>query len=105
MTTEMMERKGKFHRKTSETDISVSVNLDGTGTSTLTTPVPFFDHMLDLFAKHSGTDISIQATGDVQIDDHHLIEDLGICLGEAVKAALHDRKGINRYGAVAIPMD
>ena len=101
----MVQRKGEFHRKTSETDITLSVNLDGKGTADLTTPVPFFDHMLDLFARHSGTDLIIRATGDVQIDDHHLIEDMGICLGEAVKAALHDRTGINRYGSAVIPMD
>lgn len=101
----MMKRKGEFYRKTSETDITVSIGLDGNGTSNLITPVPFFDHMLDLFAKHSGVDILVQATGDVQIDDHHLIEDMGICLGEAVKAALHDRVGINRYGSAVIPMD
>ena len=101
----MIKRKGEFHRKTSETDIAVSVDLDGKGTSDLTTPVPFFDHMLDLFAKHSGADLLIQATGDVQIDDHHLVEDMGICLGGAVKTALHDRVGINRYGSVVIPMD
>jgi imidazoleglycerol-phosphate dehydratase len=101
----VMERKGEFHRKTSETDITVAVNLDGTGAVALATPVPFFDHMLDLLAKHSGVDIFVQAAGDVQIDDHHLIEDMGICLGEAVKAALGDRAGINRYGSVAIPMD
>jgi len=101
----MMQRKGEFHRKTAETDITLSVNLDGKGASDLTTPVPFFDHMLNLFARHSGTDITVKATGDVQIDDHHLIEDMGICLGEAVKAALSDRAGINRYGSAAIPMD
>ena len=101
----MTKRKGEFYRKTSETEITVSVALDGNGTSDLTTPVPFFDHMLDLFARHSGADLFIRAAGDVQVDDHHLIEDMGICLGGAIKAALLDRAGINRYGSVVIPMD
>jgi imidazoleglycerol-phosphate dehydratase len=100
-----MGRKADIARKTSETDIKLTIDLDGNGTADLATSIPFLDHMLNLFARHSGVDLMIQGKGDTQIDDHHLAEDLGICLGEAVKKALGDKSGINRYGSVHLPMD
>jgi imidazoleglycerol-phosphate dehydratase len=102
---EEMERKAEINRKTSETEIRLSIDLDGTGASDLASSIPFLDHMLNLFARHSGVDLMIQGKGDTQIDDHHLAEDLGICLGEAVKKALGDKGGLNRYGSVQLPMD
>jgi imidazoleglycerol-phosphate dehydratase len=100
-----MKRKGEVYRKTTETEITLSINLDGSGMADLATSIPFLDHMLNLFARHSGVDLFIRSQGDTQIDDHHLAEDLGICLGEAVNRALGDKGGINRYGSVLIPMD
>lgn len=100
-----MKRKGEIYRKTSETEINLSINLDGSGTADLASSIPFLDHMLNLFARHSGVDLFIRSQGDTQIDDHHLAEDLGICLGDAVKKALGDKSGINRYGSVQLPMD
>ncbi|MBN1545577.1 MAG: imidazoleglycerol-phosphate dehydratase HisB [Syntrophaceae bacterium] len=100
-----MERKGEIYRKTSETEINLSINLDGCGTADLVSSIPFLDHMLNLFARHGRVDLFIRSQGDTQIDDHHLAEDLGICLGEAVKKALGDKGGINRYGSALIPMD
>lgn len=100
-----MERKAEIYRKTTETEIKLSINLDGTGTADLSSSIPFLDHMLNLFARHGEVDLIIQGKGDTQIDDHHLAEDLGICLGDAVKKALGDKSGINRYGSVQLPMD
>ncbi|HPX56437.1 MAG TPA: imidazoleglycerol-phosphate dehydratase HisB [Syntrophales bacterium] len=100
-----MARRGEIHRKTSETEIDLSIDLDGNGTADLATSIPFLDHMLNLFARHSGVQLVIRGQGDTHIDDHHLAEDLGICLGEAVKKALGDKGGIRRYGSVSIPMD
>lgn len=100
-----MSRKATVNRKTTETQISVEVIIDGEGIYDINTPVPFLNHMLELFTKHGLFNISIQATGDNHIDDHHTVEDLGICLGQAFKEALGDYKGIKRYASGIIPMD
>lgn len=100
----MMERKGEFSRTTKETSIAVAVTIDGTGQYTVETGVPFFDHMLSLFAKHGLFDIDCTAQGDIEIDYHHLVEDTAIVLGTAMKKALGDLKGIKRYGFSAVPM-
>ncbi len=98
-------RTVQFERKTKETDISIEINLDGKGESDISTSIPFLDHMLNLFSFHGGIDLKIRASGDIDVDYHHLIEDLGISLGEAIKKAVGDKKGIRRYGEAAIPMD
>jgi imidazoleglycerol-phosphate dehydratase len=98
-------RRAAVERKTRETEISVSVNVDGDGKSTISTGIGFFDHMLDQLARHSLIDIEVNAKGDLHIDDHHTVEDVGIALGQALKAALGDRKGIFRYADVLLPMD
>src|SRR3982751_2540234 len=98
-------RTATIKRKTKETDIEVTVNLDGTGVSAVATGIGFFDHMLDLLARHSRIDITVAATGDLHIDHHHTTEDVGIALGQAVKQALGAMKGINRYADVHVPMD
>ncbi len=100
-----MARKAKIHRKTTETDISIEINLDGKETGEVSTTVAFIDHMLNLFARHGLFDLVIKGKGDTHIDDHHLIEDIGICLGDAVKKALGTKKGIVRYGSATVPMD
>jgi imidazoleglycerol-phosphate dehydratase len=98
-------RTAKVQRKTKETDIAVQLNLDGKGQYDVNTTVPFLDHMLTLFAFHGSMDLKIRAKGDTEIDYHHLIEDLGITLGEAITKAVGDKKGIRRYGRSSIPMD
>lgn len=98
-------RTAKIERKTKETQIKLELNLDGTGKSKIKSPVNFLNHMLENFAKHSGYDLSIDAKGDVKVEDHHLVEDLGLCLGEAVDKALGDKKGIRRMGHAIVPMD
>ncbi|MGV8984907.1 MAG: imidazoleglycerol-phosphate dehydratase HisB [Cypionkella sp.] len=98
-------RDATITRKTAETEISVSVQLDGTGTSTISTGVGFFDHMLDQLAKHSLIDLVVSAKGDLHIDDHHTVEDVGIALGQAIAKAVGDKKGIRRYGHFALAMD
>jgi len=98
-------RSAKVTRTTKETDVAVAVNLDGTGASAIETGIGFFDHMLDLLARHSRIDISVKAKGDLHIDHHHTTEDVGIALGRAVKQALGDMKGITRYADVHVPMD
>ena len=100
-----MARKAKLIRKTRETDISIKIDLDGAGNGKISTSVAFIDHMLNLFARHGLIDLTIAAKGDTHIDDHHLVEDIGICLGSAVKKALGDKKGIARYGSATVPMD
>jgi imidazoleglycerol-phosphate dehydratase len=92
-------------RATAETEINVSLNLDGTGTYDNQTGVGFFDHMLDQLARHSLIDLTVRATGDLHIDDHHTVEDTGIAIGQALAAALGDKRGIRRYGACLLPMD
>ena len=98
-------RKATVKRKTKETDISVAVDLDGTGNARILTGVGFFDHMLEQVARHSLIDITISAKGDLHIDQHHTVEDVGIALGQAIKQALGDMKGIARYADVHLPMD
>jgi imidazoleglycerol-phosphate dehydratase len=98
-------RTAKVSRKTKETQISLELNLDGSGKSKIKTPVNFLNHMLENFAKHASFDLTIDAKGDVEVEDHHLVEDLGLCLGEALDNALGDKKGINRMGHAIVPMD
>ncbi|MFC5530744.1 imidazoleglycerol-phosphate dehydratase HisB [Cohnella yongneupensis] len=98
-------RNGALSRRTNETDITLSLGVDGTGNVELETDVPFLNHMLDLFAKHGQFDLKVDAKGDVDIDDHHTVEDIGICLGQALREALGDKAGIKRYASVFVPMD
>jgi imidazoleglycerol-phosphate dehydratase len=98
-------RKATISRKTNETDIFVGLDLDGTGTHLAKTGVGFFDHMLDQLARHSLIDLDVRATGDLHIDDHHTVEDVGIAIGQALTKALGDKRGIRRYGECALPMD
>ena len=98
-------RRGVVNRRTTETQIALSLGLDGQGRYDVTTGVRFLDHMLELFARHGGFDLKVSATGDLDVDQHHTVEDLGIALGEAVTAALGNRKGINRAGYFVMPMD
>jgi imidazoleglycerol-phosphate dehydratase len=92
-------------RKTSESSVTLELNLDGTGVSNISTTVPFFDHMLTAFAKHSLTDLTVKATGDTEIDVHHTVEDTAIVLGQAIKEALGDKSGISRFGDALVPLD
>jgi len=98
-------RKGTVSRKTNETEINVSINLDGAGVFQAQTGLPFFEHMLQLFARHSSFDLELTARGDLEVDSHHTVEDAGICLGRAIKEALGGKHGIKRYGHAIIPMD
>lgn len=98
-------RKASLSRDTNETKISVAINLDGTGQSDIRTGVGFFDHMMDQLARHSLIDITLQASGDLHIDDHHTVEDCGIALGQALTQALGDKRGIRRYGSFHLAMD
>ncbi len=98
-------RQAKVARQTNETNISLSINIDGSGSSKICTEIGFFDHMLTLFTKHGGLDLELYAQGDLCVDAHHTVEDVGICLGRAVKEALGDKKGITRYGHAYVPMD
>lgn len=101
-----MERRiGSCTRKTKETDISLTINLDGQGKNQIDTGIPFFDHMLDGFARHGLFDLEIKVKGDIEVDSHHTIEDVGIVLGQAVAEALGDKAGIKRYGYFILPMD
>ena len=98
-------RMATITRKTNETDVSLTLNLDGSGKSDVSTGVGFLDHMLTLFAAHGRFDLDVRCTGDVEVDGHHSVEDVGIALGEAVLRALDDKKGIVRYGSMLLPMD
>lgn len=98
-------RSAKIERNTKETQIWLEINLDGSGKSSVNTGIGFFDHMLNAFAKHGSVDLEIKANGDLEIDQHHLVEDAGIVLGEAVAKALGDKRGIRRAGCFAFPMD
>jgi imidazoleglycerol-phosphate dehydratase len=100
-----MPRTARIQRETGETRIDLTVNLDGTGRSDIATGVGFFDHMLTLLAKHSLIDLTVQAAGDLHVDAHHTVEDVGICLGKALAQALGDKAGIRRYGSATLPMD
>jgi len=98
-------RKAEVRRKTKETSIVLRLNLDGSGKHSIKTGIPFFDHMLSLLAYHSRMDLSLMAKGDIGVDAHHTVEDVGICLGDGIRKALGEAKGIQRYGAATIPMD
>jgi imidazoleglycerol-phosphate dehydratase len=98
-------RTGEVRRKTQETNITLKLKLDGSGKRVVATGVGFLDHMLTLFAGHGVFDLNVRAKGDLEVDDHHLVEDVGICLGEAIKEALGDKAGLRRVGSVAVPMD
>jgi imidazoleglycerol-phosphate dehydratase len=101
----MAKRAAAIKRKTGETNVVLSLNIDGKGKSAIKTGIPFFDHMLTLFAKHGIFDLKINAKGDIQVDYHHTVEDVGICLGQAFKKALGSKEGIVRYGESKVPMD
>lgn len=98
-------RTAKVERKTKETDINISINIDGEGTYAIDTSIPFLDHMLSLLSKHGLFDIRIKAKGDIDVDFHHTVEDIGIVLGKALKQAMGNLKGISRYGQASVPMD
>jgi imidazoleglycerol-phosphate dehydratase len=100
-----MERKGEVERKTKETDIKISLVVDGRGKANIASGIPFFDHMLTLLAVHGFFDLSVRAKGDLDVDFHHTVEDVGLVLGDAIRQALGDRKGIKRYGHAVTPMD
>jgi len=101
----MSERTGLVTRKTRETEVNVTLNLDGAGVYWVHTGMPFFDHMLQTFSKHSLFDLELTAQGDLAVDGHHTVEDAGVCLGQAIKKALGDKNGINRFGHAIVPMD
>ncbi|MCS6550932.1 imidazoleglycerol-phosphate dehydratase HisB [Curtobacterium flaccumfaciens pv. flaccumfaciens] len=101
----MTARTASISRSTSESSVELELDLDGTGTSSISTSVPFFDHMLTAFSKHSLIDLRVRSTGDTDIDVHHTVEDTGIVLGQAIKQALGDRSGIGRYGDALVPLD
>ena len=105
MTTDRPARTARVQRETSESSIDLSIDLDGTGTSDIETSVPFYDHLLTAFAKHSLTDLTVRAKGDIEIDVHHTVEDVGIVLGTAIRQALGDKRGISRYGDALVPLD
>src|SRR5437660_735400 len=100
-----MSRTARIHRQTGETQIELAIELDGSGRAEIATGVGFFDHMLTLLAKHSLIDLTIKAQGDLHVDAHHTVEDVGICLGQGLAQALSNKAGIRRYGSVTLPMD
>lgn len=100
-----MERRGHVHRRTTETDITVDLDLDGSGISTIQTGVPFLDHMLSMIARHGFVDLEIQAEGDVDVDYHHTVEDVGICLGQAWYQAMGEKQGMRRYAEASVPLE
>jgi imidazoleglycerol-phosphate dehydratase len=100
-----MTRSARIERTTGETAVVVEIDLDGTGTTTVATGVPFFDHMLEALGRHSLIDLSVEAKGDLEVDAHHTVEDVGICMGRAIADALGDRAGIRRFGSAAVPLD
>lgn len=101
----MSSRTASIRRETSESSIELTLDLDGTGRSSIHTTVPFYDHLLTAFAKHSLTDLTVRAKGDIEIDVHHTVEDVGIVLGQAIKEALGDKRGIARFGDATVPLD
>ncbi|MED1791047.1 imidazoleglycerol-phosphate dehydratase HisB [Brevibacillus nitrificans] len=103
--SEMQKRAAQIERNTNETQIALSFGVDGVGESKQDSGVPFLDHMLDLFTKHGHFDLTVKAKGDIEIDYHHTVEDIGICLGHSLREALGDKKGIKRYGNAFVPMD
>jgi imidazoleglycerol-phosphate dehydratase len=100
-----MTRTASINRQTGETSVELELNLDGTGRSDIETGVGFLDHMLELFARHAAFDLTVRAKGDLHVDDHHTVEDVGICLGQALRQALGEKKGIRRYGSQILPME
>ena len=100
-----MSRTAEISRRTAETQINLFINLDGAGQHQISTGVGFFDHMLTLFARHGLFDLNVQATGDIHVDFHHTVEDVGICLGRAIQQALGDKQSIQRYGSLSLPME
>ncbi|MEQ8175031.1 MAG: imidazoleglycerol-phosphate dehydratase HisB [Syntrophomonadaceae bacterium] len=98
-------RCGEVQRRTAETEVLLQLELDGTGKHQIDTEIPFLNHMLTLFSVHSLCDLQVTARGDIEVDDHHSVEDIGICLGEALRLALKDKRGIRRYGEACLPMD
>lgn len=100
-----MSRTARIHRQTLETDVDLSLELDGKGTAQVRTGIGLFDHMLALFARHAAFDVSLQAAGDLHVDQHHTVEDVGICLGQALGQALGDKVGVARYGHFTLPME
>lgn len=100
-----MNRIKRISRKTTETDIQLELNLDGEGKYAIDTPVPFLNHLLSSFARHGDFDLKIKATGDIEVDQHHTVEDIGICLGLAISGCIEDKSGIKRFGFTVIPMD
>lgn len=105
MTEATLQRRAEISRSTKETQITVSLDLDGAGTARIDTPVPFFNHMLDAFTRHSLIDVTVEAEGDVDVDDHHPVEDVGIVLGAVLREALGTKAGIARFGQAIVPMD
>ena len=105
MVHRLMSRSARIERKTAETNITVEVNLDGAGNAQIDTGVGFFDHMLTLLAKHAAIDLTVEAEGDLQVDQHHTVEDTGIAFGQALRQALGDKSGIRRYGHFTLPME
>jgi imidazoleglycerol-phosphate dehydratase len=105
MTSSGAPRTARVQRETSESSIDLSLDLDGSGVSDIETSVPFYDHLLTAFAKHSLTDVTVRARGDIEIDVHHTVEDVGIVLGQAIREALGDKRGISRYGDALVPLD
>ena len=101
----MEKRQAKVVRNTRETQIEISLDLDGTGRHEISTGIPFMNHMLEIFSRHSLVDLTVKATGDTEVDDHHTMEDIGIVLGSCLDKALGDRRGIRRYGSMLLPMD
>lgn len=100
-----MARSARIARKTTETDVTLELEIDGSGTHSIDTPVGFFNHMLELFSRHGLFDLRVQASGDTVVDQHHTVEDVGICLGQALRQALGDKQSIIRYGEATVPMD
>ena len=100
-----MPRSAQIHRKTGETEINIGLTLEGRGTGSIATKIPFFDHMLTLFARHSLVNLTVEADGDIEVDFHHTVEDTGIALGQAFAKALGDKRGLRRYGWAMLPMD
>ena len=105
MSADTTARHARVERKTKETEVSLQLNVDGTGASKVQTPIPFFSYMLEAWAKHGLMDLAVEAQGDVEVDQHHTVEDVGIVLGQALRLALGDKKGIVRYGTSFVPMD
>ena len=100
-----MSRTARIERATSESSVVIEINLDGTGRTDISTTVPFYDHMLTALGRHSLIDLTVRATGDIDIDVHHTVEDTAICIGEALRVALGDKRGIRRFGEASVPLD